>query len=75
MSVHTFSIFCCVGFFLQPISELVALLSELGGRVKTLEWDLETIKATFSRDAEELSKSYEERRALEGELHQIRNVA
>ena len=64
-------------FFLQSISELVALLSELGRRVKTLELDLdlETIKATFSQNAEELAKSHEERCALEGELDQIRNVA
>ena len=43
--------------------------------MKTLERDLETIKATFSRNAEELAKSHEERRALEGDLDQIRNVA
>ncbi|XP_066361435.1 uncharacterized protein [Miscanthus floridulus] len=52
----------------EPISELVTLLSEQGGRVKTLERDLETIKMTFSQNAEELAKSHEERRALEGEL-------
>ena len=40
-----------------------------------LEQDLETVKATFSWNAEELAKSHEERRALEGELDQIRNVA
>ena len=33
-----------------------------------LEWDLETNKTTFSRNAEELAKSHEEQRALEGEL-------
>ena len=43
--------------------------------MKTLERDLATIKATFSRNAEELAKSCEERRALEGDLDQIRNVA
>jgi len=74
-SVHTISIFHHVGFFLQPVSELVALLSELGGRVKTLEQDPETIKVIFSRNAEELAKSHEERRALEGDLDQIHNVA
>ena len=74
MSVCTFFVFRRVGFFLQPISELVALLSELGGRVKSLEQDLETIKATFSQNAEELAKSREERRALEGELDQIYNI-
>ena len=67
--------FFVVGFFLQLVSELVALLSELGGKVKTLEQDLETIRATFNRNVEELAKSHEERRALEGDLDQIRNVA
>ena len=43
--------------------------------MKTLERDLETIKATFSRNAEELAKSREERCALEGDLDQICNVA
>ena len=43
--------------------------------MKSLEPDLETVKATFNRNAEELAKSHEERRALEGELDQIRNVA
>ena len=43
--------------------------------MKTLERDLETIKATFSRNAEELAKYHEEQCALEGELDQIRNVA
>ena len=43
--------------------------------MKTLERDLEMIKATFSRNAEELAKSHEERRGLEGDLDQIRNVA
>ena len=74
-SVRTFSIFNHVGFFLQPICELVVLLSELGEKVKSLERDLETVKATFSRNAEEMAKSHEERHALEGELDQIHNVA
>ena len=43
--------------------------------MKTLEQDLETIKATLSRNAEELAKSHEERLTLEGDLDQIRNVA
>ena len=73
--VHTFSIFCRVGFFLQLVSEPVTLLLELGGKVKSLERDLETVNATFGQNAEELAKSREERRALEGELDQIRNVA
>ncbi|XP_066320649.1 uncharacterized protein [Miscanthus floridulus] len=59
----------------QPVSELVALLVELGEKVKALERDLETTKANFSHNAEELSKSHEECRALEGEPGQIRNAA
>ena len=43
--------------------------------MKTLERDQETIKATFSRNTEELAKSHEGRHALEGDLDQIRNVA
>jgi len=58
--VRTFSIFHRVGFFLQPVSELVTLLSELGKKVKSLERDLETVKATFGQNAEVLAKSVEE---------------
>ena len=75
MSVHTLYASHCVCFFLQPVFELVALLSELGGKVRLLEQNLETVKATFDRNAEEPVKSREERRALEGEHDQIRNVA
>ena len=73
--VRTFFVFRHVGFFLQPVSKLVALLLELGRKVKSLEQDLETIKATFGRNAEVLAKSLEERRVLKGEPDQIRNVA
>ncbi|XP_066333952.1 uncharacterized protein [Miscanthus floridulus] len=59
----------------QPVFELVAPLAELGEKVKALERDLEMTKANFSRNVEELAKSHEERRALEGELSQIRNTA
>ena len=62
-------------FFLSLASELVVLLPELGGRVESLEKDLETAKAMMGRRVEALAKSLEERRALEGELDQIRNVA
>ena len=74
-SVRTFSVVRRVGFFLQSVSELVALLLELSGKVKSLERDLETVKVTFGWNAEEMAKSREERRALKGELDQIRNVA
>ena len=40
-----------------------------------MERDLETAKATFGWNAEALAKSLDERRALEGELDQICNVA
>ena len=43
--------------------------------MKALERDLEMTKASFSRNVEELAKSREERRALKGDLDQIRNVA
>ena len=54
--------------FPQPISELVALLAGLGRKVEVLEWDLETTKAMLGQNTEELAKSREERRALEGIL-------
>ena len=42
--------------------------------MKALELDRETSKESFSQNAKELAKSHEERRALEGDLDQIRNV-
>ena len=74
-SVRIFSVFRRVGFFLPPVSELVALLPVLGRKVKSWERDLETVKATFSQNVEELAKSRQERCDLKGELDQIRNVA
>ncbi|XP_066317328.1 uncharacterized protein [Miscanthus floridulus] len=59
----------------QPVSKLVALLAQLGEKVKVLERDLEMTKANFIQNVEELAKSHEERRALEGELGQIYNAA
>ena len=73
--VRSLSFFRCIGFFLQPVPELVAPLLELDGNVKMLERDLEMTKVTLSRNAEELTKSNEEQCALEGDLDQIRNVA
>ena len=43
--------------------------------MKALERDLEMTKANLCWNDEELAKSCEERRALEGDLDQIRNVA
>ena len=62
-------------FFLSLASELVILLLELGGRVGSLEQDLEMAKAMIGQNAEALAKSLEELRSLKGELNQIHNVA
>ena len=43
--------------------------------MESLERDLETAKATIGQNVEAMAKSLEERRALEGELDQICNVA
>jgi len=51
------------------------LFPELGGRIGSLEQDLEMAKAMIGRNVETLAKSLEERRTLEGELDQICNVA
>jgi len=61
-------------FFLSFASELVVLLPELGGRIGSLEQELEIAKAVIGRSAEALAKSLEERCALKGELDQIRNI-
>ena len=61
--------------FPLPVSKLVALLVELGEKVEVLEQDLEMTKATLGWRTEELAKSHEERRALEGNLDQIRNIS
>ena len=59
-SVRTLFGFHRVGFFLRSVSEIVALLLELGKKVKSLERDLETVKVTFGQNAEDLAKSCEE---------------
>jgi len=61
-------------FFLSFTSELVVLFLELGGRIGSLERELETAKVVIGQSTEALAKSLEERRALEGELNQIHNV-
>ena len=47
-------------FFLSLASELVVLFTELGGRISSLEWDLETAKAVIGQSAGALAKSLEE---------------
>ena len=61
--------------FPQPVSKLVALLAELGGKVEVLERDLEMTKVTLGWNTKERAKSHKERRALEGDLDQIHNIA
>ena len=62
-------------FFLSFASELVILLLELGERIGLLERELETAKVAIGWRAEVLTKSLEERHALEGELDRIHNIA
>ena len=62
-------------FFLSLASELVVLFLEPIRRIGSLERELETAKVAIDRSAEALAKSLKERRAFEGELDQIRNIA
>ena len=72
--MYLFLLWLMPWFFLSFASELVVLLLELGGRIGSLERDLETTKAAIGRSTEALAKSLEERCALKGELDQICNV-
>ena len=47
-------------FFLSFASELVVLFLELGGKIGSLERELETAKTVIGRSAEALAKSLEE---------------
>ena len=47
-------------FFLSFASELVIFFLELGGKIGSLERELETAKAAIGRSAEALAKSLEE---------------
>ena len=55
-------------FFLSLASELVLLFLELGGRISSLERELETAKAVIGWIMEALAKSLEEQCAFKGEL-------
>ena len=61
--------------FSFPCSEICRSFPELGGKIGSLEQELETVKAAVGRGTEVLAQSLEERHALEGELNQIRNIA
>ena len=62
-------------FFLSFASELVVLFHELGGKIDSLEQELETTKTVIGRSMEALAKSLKERCALEGELDHLGDVA
>ena len=73
--MYLFCLWLMSWFFLSFAFELVILFLELGGKIGSLEWELETAKAAISWSLEALAKSLEERCALKGELDQIRNIA
>jgi hypothetical protein len=75
LGMYLFCLWLMCWFFLSFASDLVVLFPELGGKIGSLERELETAKAAIGRGAEALAKSLEERHALEGELDRIRNVA
>ena len=73
--MYLFCLWLMPWFFLSFASKLVILFLELGGKIGSLERELETAKAGIGQSVEVLAKSLEERCALEGELDQICNVA
>ena len=75
LGMYLFCLWLMPWFFLSFASELVIFFLELGGKIGSLERELETAKVAIGQSAEVLAKSIEERCALEGELNQICNVA
>ena len=75
LGMYLFRLWLMPWFFLFFVSELVILFPELGGKIGSLERELETAKAAIGWSVETLAKSLEEQRALEGELDQIHNVS
>ena len=75
LGTYLFLLWLMPWFFLSFTSELVVLFPELGGKIGSLERELETAKVAIGRSAEALAKSLEERHALEGELDRIHNIA
>ena len=73
--MYLFRLWLMSWFFLSLAFELVVLFPEQGGKIGSLERELEIAKAAIGRSVEALAKSLEERRALEGELDQICNNA
>jgi len=72
--MYLFHLWFMSWFFLSLASELVVLFLELGGKVGSLERELEIAKAVIGQSVEALAKSLEEQRDLKGELDQIRNI-
>ena len=74
LGMYLFRLWLIPWFFLSFASKLVVLFPELGGKIGSLERELETAKAAIGRSTKALAKSLEERHALEGELDQVHNV-
>ena len=64
LGMYLFRLWLMPCFFLSFASELVVLFPELGGKIGSLERELETAKAAIDQSAEALAKSFEEQRAL-----------
>ena len=69
LCMYLFRLWLMSRFFLSFASELVVLFLELGGKIGSLEQELETTKAAIGRSTEALAKSLKEQCALEGELN------
>ena len=66
--MYLFHLWLMPWFFPSFASELVILFLDLGGKIDSMERELETTKTAIGRSMEALAKSLEERCALEGEL-------
>ena len=60
LGIYLFRLRLMPWFFLSFASELVILFLELGGKIGSLERELDTAKATIGRSIEALSKSLED---------------
>ena len=68
IGMYLFRFWLMPWFFLSFASKLVILFLELGGKIGSLERELETAKAVIGWIMEALAKSLEEQRAFKGEL-------
>ena len=67
--MYLFHLWLMSWFFLSLAFVLVVLFPEQGGKIGSLEQELETTKAAIGRSTEALAKSLKEQCALEGELN------